>query len=127
MAEGIYSFRDLVVWQKSFELTKDVYSFCLMLPKNEQYGLISQIQRCAVSIPSNVAEGQQRHNSKEFRQFLGIAKGSAAELETQLLLAGDIYKLDVDNIIDNLHTIQKMLASLSRSIDLKNKTQNTKH
>lgn len=110
MAEGIYSFRDLVVWKKSSQLTKDVYGFCQKLPKGEQYGLTSQIQRCAVSIPSNIAESQQRHNSKEFRQFLGIAKGSAAELEIQLLLAADIYKIESTGLINELHVIQKMLS-----------------
>lgn len=119
MSEGIYSFRDLAVWQKSFKLTKDIYTYTSQLPKSEQFGITSQIQRAAVSIPSNIAEGQQRHNSKEFNQFLGIAKGSAAELETQLLLASDIYGLDCVDLVKELHSVQKMLASLARTISSK--------
>ncbi|HSX37084.1 MAG TPA: four helix bundle protein [Patescibacteria group bacterium] len=90
----IQSYRDLRVWQQSFDLVKEVYRLSSLLPKDEQFGLVSQIRRCAVSIPSNIAEGQQRNNAKEYRQFLGIARGSAAELSTQLLLIKELYKLD---------------------------------
>lgn len=109
---ALSSFRELLVWQKSFLLTKDIYSLCKKLPKTEQFGIISQIQRCAVSIPSNIAEGQQRNNRAEYRQFLGIARGSAAELETQLLLVGDIYKLDTTELVNKTNEIQKMLYGL---------------
>lgn len=109
---AISSFRGLIVWQKSFELTNAVYALTQRLPRHEQFGLTSQLQRAAVSIPSNIAEGQQRNNVKEYRQFLGIAKGSSAELETQLLLAESIYSLDVTKELATLHEIQKMLRRL---------------
>lgn len=111
------SFKDLIVWQKSFRLVQDIYRKTQELPKSEQFGLISQLQRCAVSIPSNIAEGQQRNNLKEYRQFLGIAKGSAGELETQLLLIKSIYDLEITSIINELHEIQKMLRSLHHKLE----------
>jgi four helix bundle protein len=112
----ISSFKDLTVWQKSFELVKDVYLLTTKLPRSEQFGLISQIQRCAVSIPSNIAEGQQRNSSGEFRQSLGIAKGSAAELETQLLLAKEIYGLDISVELILLDEVQKMLNAIIKKL-----------
>lgn len=108
----IKSFKDLVVWQKSFQHVKDVYALSAQLPREEMFGLSSQIRRCAVSIPSNIAEGQQRNNIKEYRQFLGIAKGSAGELETQLLLMSDLYNIDCTKELACLEEIQRMLQSL---------------
>ncbi|HWQ10938.1 MAG TPA: four helix bundle protein [Holophaga sp.] len=81
------SYRDLMVWQKSMDLVEHVYRATQRFPKEETYGLKSQIRRSSVSIPSNIAEGQSRLTPGEFIQFLGIARGSLAELETQLLLA----------------------------------------
>ena len=112
----VQSYKDLVVWQKSFELVKHVYLITGMLPKNEQFGLTSQVQRCAVSIPSNIAEGHQRNNTKEFIQFLGIGRGSAAELETQLLLIGDIYQLSVKKELSLLIQVHKMINALIKSL-----------
>lgn len=108
----IYSFRDMTVWQKSFKLAKNIYKLSEKLPSSERYGLRSQIQRSAVSIPSNIAEGQQRNNTGEFKQFLGIARGSAAELETQLLLTREVYSLDVVEELKLLDEIQRMLKTL---------------
>lgn len=110
------SYKDLIVWQKSFELAKQIYKLTEQLPQSEKYGLASQIQRCAVSIPSNIAEGQQRNNIREYRQFLGIAKGSAAELETQLLLTGDIFSLDVSHELSLVHEVQKMLGAMLKKL-----------
>jgi four helix bundle protein len=110
------SYRELLVWQKSFELVKSVYLLCEKLPKHEQYGLISQLQRCSVSIPSNIAEGQQRASTNEFRQFLSVARGSAAELSTQLLLAQEIYHLDASTILDDIEEVQKMLYDLQNKL-----------
>lgn len=116
MLMAISSYKDLVVWQKSFQLSKDIYKFTNKLPKTEQFGLSSQLQRCAVSIPSNIAEGQQRASIKEYRQFLGIAKGSAGELETQLLIAQDVYGADARALVQQVDEIQKMLFSLSKKL-----------
>jgi four helix bundle protein len=109
---AVYSFKDLTVWQKSFALAKEVYLLSSKLPKEEQFGLVSQMRRCAISIPSNIAEGHQRNNTREYKQFLGIAKGSAAELETQLLLSQEIHSLDIEKELALLTEIQKMLNSL---------------
>jgi len=112
----ISSYKDLIVWQKSFELSKDIYLLTRKLPNDEKFGLVSQMRRCAVSIPSNIAEGQQRNNIAEYRQFLGISKGSAAELETQLLLTNDIYGIDIKLELAKLYEVQKMLGSLVRKL-----------
>ena len=80
-------YRELKVWQSAMLLAEEVYRLCGILPKQEIYGLTSQLKRSSVSIPSNIAEGQGRNSPKEFHHFLGIALGSLAELETQLLLA----------------------------------------
>lgn len=109
---AISSFKNLIVWQKSFLLSKKVYELAKQLPDFEKFGLASQMQRSAISIPSNIAEGQQRNNTKEYRQFLGIARGSIAELETQLLLTKGIYKLDVTELLSLTEEVQKMLYSL---------------
>ena len=110
------SYRDLKVWQQSFSLAKEVYTLTTSLPEVEKYGLSSQIQRCAVSIPSNTAEGQQRNSPKEFKHFLSISRGSAAELSTQLLLAQDIYNINCKKIIIKVEDIQKMLYSLGSKL-----------
>ena len=81
------SFRDLLVWQRAIQLTVAVYHLTQAFPREEQFGLTSQIRRAAVSIPSNIAEGQGRLNPGEFRQFLAIARGSNCELQTQLEIA----------------------------------------
>jgi len=110
------SYRDLKVWQQSFELAKIVYAITDQLPPEEKFGLMSQAQRSAVSIPSNIAEGQQRNSDKEFRHFIGIARGSAAELSTQLMLIQDIYKIECGEAIKATEDIQKMLYSLGAKL-----------
>lgn len=97
-------------------LAIDAYSITKQLPNREVYGLVSQINRCAISIPSNIAEGQQRNNRAEFRQFIGIARGSAAELETQLIIVNKVYGLEVKPALDDLLEIQKMLTILSQKL-----------
>jgi len=83
------SCRDLVVWQKAMTLVTDTYRATLTFPREEQFGLTSQLRRCSVSIPSNIAEGQGRLSEKEFRYFLGQARGSLMELETQFQIAAE--------------------------------------
>lgn len=85
------SFKDLTVWQKGIELSVLVYELCEQLPTSEQYILCSQLKRAAIAIPSNISEGYRRNNTKEYRQFCGIALGSSAELETQLIIASKLY------------------------------------
>jgi four helix bundle protein len=84
------SYRDLDVWKLAIDFVKKVYQTTNSFPPAENYGLINQIRRAAVSIPSNIAEGQGRNSSKEFKQFLAISLGSLAELETQLIIAQEI-------------------------------------
>jgi four helix bundle protein len=83
---GTNSFRELVVWQRSIELTLEIYQLTKLFPREELFGLTSQLRRAAVSIPSNIAEGQCRITKGEFIQFLGIARGSNSELQTQLII-----------------------------------------
>ncbi len=113
---AVKSYKDLIVWQTSFELVAQVYKKTSELPKSEIYGLTNQMRRSAVSIPSNIAEGQQRHNTKEYTHFLGIARGSAGELETQLLLVAKIFGLNTEEEINLLHEIQKMLHAIYRKL-----------
>ena len=88
------SYRDLVAWQRAMHLTVSVYKASQQFPREELYGLTSQIRRAAVSVPSNIAEGQGRGSEKDFLRFLSIAYGSLQEIETQLLLAGRLSYLD---------------------------------
>ena len=81
------TYKDLIVWQKAMDLAEQTYLLTRNFPKEELYGLTSQLRRAAVSVPSNIAEGQARQSTAEFRNFLSIAQGSLAEVETQILLA----------------------------------------
>ncbi len=83
-------FKGLTVWQKAYALTLDIYKVSKKFPKEEIYGLSSQLRRAAVSIPANIAEGYERNHRKEYVQFLFVSKGSLGEVETQLLLAKDL-------------------------------------
>ena len=82
----VRSYRDLIAWQKSLDLVTEVYRCTQSFPREETYGLTAQLRRAAVSVPSNIAEGHARLTSGEFRQFLGYALGSVAEIETQILV-----------------------------------------
>jgi four helix bundle protein len=86
----IKSYRELLVWQKGIALTLQIYRLTKTFPREEIYGLTSQMRRCAVSIPSNIAEGAGRLNTPEYKQFLGIARGSSFELQTQLVIAKEL-------------------------------------
>ena len=110
------SFKELIVWQKSMDLAKQVYDISRKLPSEERYGLASQMQRCAVSIPSNIAEGNKRNTARDYVQFLRIASGSAAELETQLLLARNIYTLEISKELAILEEVQKMLQVMKKKL-----------
>lgn len=86
----ITSFRDLRVWQEGIELVKEIYHLCARLPKDELFALANQMKRAAVSVPSNIAEGHSRKHRAEYRQFVYIAIGSLAELETQLAITREL-------------------------------------
>lgn len=115
------SFRDLQVWQKSMELAKDIYKITAKFPAQETYGLRSQMCRAAVSIASNIAEGQKRGTKKDFVQFLRMAYGSAAELETQVEIAESAYHdLNFSKSKELLVEIQKMLPALISKLSTSN-------
>jgi four helix bundle protein len=109
------AYQDLIVWQKSMDLAALVYKVTKKLPKEEMYSLTDQMRRAAVSIPSNIAEGQARNSTKEFLHFLRIAQGSKAELETQFLLCLKINYLSDSDTSEAIHLLQeigKMLTVL---------------
>lgn len=118
----IRSYKDLLVWQKSIGLVKRVYQLTQTFPDAEKFGLISQMRRAAVSIPSNIAEGQARHTPKEFVHFISNAEGSVAELETQVILAielGFCSQLSAQEITQITTELSKMLDSLRRRLEAK--------
>ncbi|MBI3290501.1 four helix bundle protein [Candidatus Microgenomates bacterium] len=115
----VRSYKDLLVWQKAFELSLLIYKITKSFPKEEMYGLISQIRRCTISIPSNIAEGYTRHRKLEYVQFLQIAFASGAELETQLLIAkelGYVSQVNFEKSYSLLQEIMKMLNVLISKI-----------
>ncbi len=118
-SKKISSYQDLIVWQKSYELVKIVYKLTKQLPQEEVYGLKSQVQRSAVSIPSNIAEGFCRRTPKDFKQFLHIAFGSTGELSTQLLLCRDLYKINIDEADSLIVEVSKMLRAFIGKIATK--------
>jgi four helix bundle protein len=113
------AFRDLVVWQRAMQLTIAIYGLTKEFPQDERFGLTSQIRRSAVSIPSNIAEGQGRLNVGEFKQFLGIARGSNYEVQTQLELAKAL-KLANCKLIEDAeslsHEVGRMIYALLESL-----------
>ncbi len=112
------NFRDLDIWKRSFALVKVVYILTHKLPKSEQYGLKSQINRSAVSIPSNIAEGCGGNSNIELRRYLSIALGSSFELETQLLLVKDLFEVpDLDKTLTELNEIQRMISGYRKYLD----------
>jgi four helix bundle protein len=114
------SYRDLLVWQKGIEPAKAVYHVTKQFPVDERFGLISQIRRSAVSIPSNIAEGQARRTTGEFLQFISYAEGSIAEIDTQLFLAVELGLVTADQVADCFNLIgdlRRMLNGLRRKLD----------
>ncbi len=109
--------KDLIVWQKSIDLVVVIYEMTKQLPSDEKFGIISQIKRSSVSIPSNIAEGAGRGIDKEFARFIDIASGSLSELETQLIIIGRLRFYDTSTIIDkDIIEIRKMLFGLKKSL-----------
>lgn len=109
------TYKELIVWQKSIDLVEEVYRATRNFPEDEKFNLVSQIRRSAISIPSNIAEGQGRKSNSEFAYFLRIAFASSSELETQLLIAFRlkmISKKEYDMVTDLLTYVRKMLSSL---------------
>ena len=113
------SYKDLEVWKLAVDFVKAVYQATSKFPASENFGLTNQIRRSAVSIPSNIAEGQGRNSVKEFRQFLSFGLGSLGELETQLIIAKEIDYLTIEELnplLATLDRIRKMIRGLSKGI-----------
>jgi four helix bundle protein len=113
------SYTELVVWQKSIDMVAEVYRLTKQLPRDELYVLVVQMRRAAVSVPSNIAEGQSRVSAKEFGRFLAIARGSKAELETQLRICVKIGYFSTETIeplLGQLEEIGRMLAALGKKV-----------
>jgi len=116
---GFNSYRDLKVWQLSMEMAEQTYHLTIRFPKQETFGLASQIQRAAVSVPSNIAEGHARDSTKEFLHPISIALGSLAELETQLLLSGRLGYVgsdELDSISLLVDQTGRMIRGLQKSL-----------
>jgi len=120
----VSSFRELVVWQRSIQLATLVYRLTRDFPREETYGLSSQMRRCAVSIPSNIAEGHGRLNAPEYRQFLGISRGSKFEPQTQLEIARAL-KLGRSKLLDETEALSHEVGKMLYSIILKLKKSNS--
>jgi four helix bundle protein len=121
----IHSYQDLEVWQKAMDLVEDCYRLTREFPKNEVYGLSSQLQRSAVSIPANIAEGRERGRTKEFLHHLSIAYGSLAELETHILIARRLDYVNEENLrqlMDRIAEIGRMLNGLRGSLEHKTRS-----
>jgi len=113
------SYKDLVVWQKGIALAKLIYQLTNKFPREEKFGLVAQMRRAAVSIPSNIAEGQARHKTGEFIQFISHAEGSLAELDTQLILSIDLRLArteTADGVFELISELRRMLNVLRRKL-----------
>jgi four helix bundle protein len=110
MAGEVRSYRDLKIWRKGIDLVKKVYKAVDRFPKLERYGLADQLRRSSVSVPSNIAEGQARQHTGEFRQFLYTALGSLAEVDTQIVIALELHYLAAEDVA----TIQNQIVEIRR-------------
>ncbi|MGJ8732490.1 four helix bundle protein [Cellulophaga fucicola] len=114
-------YENLIVWKKAMDVVEEVYKLVKVLPDDEKFGLSSQIKRCSVSIPSNIAEGAGRNSKKEFKNFLSYANGSTTELETQLLLVirlGFVEKENIEPLLQLATEIKNMNFALQKSLQL---------
>lgn len=117
--DKVRHYKELKIWQKARALTKAVYQLSARFPPEERYGLSAQMRSAAVSVPSNIAEGQARTGTREFLHFLSHASGSLAELETQILLSVDLgycNEAGITSISKEITEIQKMLAAIRRKL-----------
>jgi four helix bundle protein len=120
----VQSYQNLIVWQKAVDFVADIYTATRTFPKDEIYGLTSQLRRASVSVPSNIAEGQSRLSTGEFRQFLGNAKGSLSEIETQIVIALRLQYLEEAEgtaLLSKAAEISRMLSGLIASLENANR------
>jgi four helix bundle protein len=122
MSTKINTYKDLIAWQKSIDLVSDVYSITKLFPAEEKFGIVSQLNRAAVSIPSNIAEGWGRESSKNYLQFLRISRGSVMELETLMIISknlGYIEKEKQELITNRIEEVGKILQGLIKGVQQK--------
>jgi len=122
VSKKIKSFKDLEIWKKGIKLVEDVYAVTKTFPKEEIYGLTSQLRRSAVSIPSNISEGFARFHDKEYKKFLYVSLGSCAELTTQIIIASRLKYIDktkADTFLYNIDEISKMTMGLIKKLNAK--------
>lgn len=113
------SYRELIAWQKAMKFVTGIYLATQQFPRSELYGLVNQLRRAAVSVPSNIAEGQARHSQKEFHHFLSLARGSLVEIETQLLISRDLEYFSeekADGLLAEAQELGRILNGLINSI-----------
>lgn len=118
----IKTYRDLIIWQKSMDLVTEIYKITKTFPKDETYGLITQMRRCAVSIPSNISEGYGRNSSSDYIRFLRIAMGSLYELQTQLEISLNLKYLEANGFrkfYESSREVERMMSSMIRKISTK--------
>jgi len=121
----MHNFRQLNVWHRALSVTESVYKATNAFPESERFGLITQMRRSAVSVASNIAEGSSRSTNKDFRRFLAIARGSASELETQVILAhrlGMMSEDEANQLSSRIDEVRAMLIGFSASLESPNKT-----
>ncbi|MHC4116197.1 MAG: four helix bundle protein [Planctomycetota bacterium] len=119
MGMKIQTYRDLEMWKLGIDVVKDIYGLTGGFPKHEMYGIVSQMRRSAISIPSNIAEGFKRYHNKEYRQFLYVTLGSCAELETQMTIAKELTYMTADSevmLLDKLDHIGRMISNLLKKL-----------
>ena len=122
MGEKLKSYKDLKVWQRSYQLCLEIYKITKGFPDEEKYGLTSQLRRVAVSVPSNISEGYGRKTTPEYIQFLYIAYGSVCEIETQILLSGDLGYISngrLEMLNEGIREVERILKALIRSLENK--------
>jgi four helix bundle protein len=118
--EGMHNFRRLDIWSKSMDLVTEIYQLTNTFPSNERFGLISQMQRSAVSIPTNIAEGSAKSGNKDFARFLEMSTGSSFEFETELTIALNLKYIDsmiFESIQNKIIELQKMITRFKNKLD----------
>lgn len=123
----MHNYRELKIWQKAIDLTEIVYTLTAGFPSDEKFGLCSQLQRAAVSVPSNIAEGASRKSQKEFNHFLSIAIGSLFEIDTQIVIAkriGYLNQVEIEKVTNQILELIKMTRGFKKTIESKNLISN---
>lgn len=113
-----HNFRELKIWKDSMKVVKSVYLLTSQLSNDEKFGLVSQMNRCSVSIPSNIAEGSGRTSNKEFVYFLNVSLSSTFELETQLILSNELFDLPISEIVEQINELQRMIIGFKKTLEI---------